>query len=426
LNIFTALSQGKGSLNENNMSAMLSYLLNSHQDHGLKDTFLKKFLKLLNEITNQKLFSKSNLFLDNSRNLNVEVTLEPAYDYRGKKRYLDIELQVYDSTYNYVEENNEVKEVLRIAIENKIKPSSAQNNQFKEEYEAIKSDMEDKETKILMVFLTPFGNYDSLQTEYNNLNIDKNSNDEKVWLMWDAPDDEDTVVYLLKTLLKNEADFKIDPISDYVRNTLKAFIRHIIETNIKFTSPKVISDDLGDIKNVVNVDLKSGNYRIEEYESSSIKVYNVETQEYEVAKPILRDVIEEKNLKIDLYYDSGNKKNTRTLGKDVIQSLKNKNIKADFTSKKEPSDNKVKKSIDIKLNIGRYKVEEYQNGSIKVYNKEMKNYEQAKPLLKRIIEEKDLDINLKYKSGNEKNTRALGKDVIRAMKNNTNEWDFGE
>ena len=112
--------------------------------------------------------------------------------------------------------------------------------------------------------------------------------------MWDAPDDEDTVVYLLKTLLKNEADFKIDPISDYVRNTLKAFIRHIIETNIKFTSPEVISDDLGDIKNVVNVDLKSGNYRIEEYESSSIKVYNVETQEYEVAKPILRDVIEEK------------------------------------------------------------------------------------------------------------------------------------
>jgi len=184
---------------------------------------------------------------------------------------------------------------------------------------------------------------------------------------------------------------------------------------------------LGDIKNVVNVDLKSGNYRIEEYESSSIKVYNVETQEYEVAKPILRDVIEEKNLKIDLYYDSGNKKNTRTLGKDVIQSLKNKNIKADFTSKEEFDDkNKIKNTIDIKLNIGRYKVEEYQNGSIKVYNKEMKNYEQAKPLLKRIIEEKDLDINLKYKSGNEKNTRALGKDVIRAMKNNTNEWDFGE
>ena len=422
MNIFTALSQGKGSLNENNMSAMLSYLLNPHQDHGLKDTFLKKFLKLLDVITNQKLFSERDTILDNKRKLEVEVTLEPAYDYKGKKRYLDIELQVYDSSYDYLQRNNQVKEILRIAIENKIKPSSAQNNQFKEEYEAIKSDMEDKETKILMVFLTPFGDYDNLQAEYDNLIIDENSKNEKVWLKWDAPDDENTVVFLLKSLLKNEADFKIDPISDYVRNTLKAFIRHIIETNIKFTSPEVISDDLGDIKNVVNVDLKSGNYRIEEYESSSIKVYNVETQEYEVAKPILRDVIEEKNLKIDLYYDSGNKKNTRTLGKDVIQSLKNKNIKADFTSKEEFDDkNKIKNTIDIKLNIGRYKVEEYQNGSIKVYNKEMKNYEQAKPLLKRIIEEKDLDINLKYKSGNEKNTRALGKDVIRAMKNNTNE-----
>jgi len=423
LNIFTALSQGKGSLNENNMSAMLSYLLNSHQDHGLKDTFLKKFLKLLDEINDQKLFLKNNLLLDNRSNLDVEVTLEPAYDYRGKKRYLDIELQVYDSTYNYVEDNNEVKEILRIAIENKIKPSSAKNNQFKEEYEAIKSDMEDKETKILMVFLTPFGDYNNLKTEYNNLIIDENSKNEKVWLKWDAPDDRNTVVFLLKSLLKNEADFKIDPISDYVRNTLKAFIRHIIETNIKFTSPEVISDDLGDIKNVVNVDLKSGNYRIEEYESSSIKVYNLETQEYEVAKPILREVIEEKNLKIDLYYDSGNKKNTRTLGKDVIQSLKNQNIKADFTSKKEPDNkNEIKNTIDIKLQSGKYKVEEYKNGSIKVYNIEMKKYEKAKPLLRRIIKEKELDISLYYNSGNKKNTRILGKDVMQAIKN---EWVFG-
>ena len=423
MNIFTALSQGKGSLNENNMSAMLSYLLNSHQDHGLKDTFLKKFLKLLDEINDQKLFLKNNLLLDNRSNLDVEVTLEPAYDYRGKKRYLDIELQVYDSTYNYVEDNNEVKEILRIAIENKIKPSSAKNNQFKEEYEAIKSDMEDKETKILMVFLTPFGDYNNLKTEYNNLIIDENSKNEKVWLKWDAPDDRNTVVFLLKSLLKNEADFKIDPISDYVRNTLKAFIRHIIETNIKFTSPEVISDDLGDIKNVVNVDLKSGNYRIEEYESSSIKVYNLETQEYEVAKPILREVIEEKNLKIDLYYDSGNKKNTRTLGKDVIQSLKNQNIKADFTSKKEPDNkNEIKNTIDIKLQSGKYKVEEYKNGSIKVYNIEMKKYEKAKPLLRRIIKEKELDISLYYNSGNKKNTRILGKDVMQAIKN---EWVFG-
>lgn len=420
MNIFTALSQGKGSLNENNMSAMLSYLLNPHQDHGLKDTFLKKFLKLLDEITNQKLFSERDNIIDNRRKLEVEVTLEPAYDYRGKKRYLDIELQVYDSSYDYLQRNNQVKEILRIAIENKIKPSSAQNNQFKEEYEAIKSNIEDKETKILMVFLTPFGNYNNLQAEYDNLIIGEYSKNKKVWLKWDAPDDEDTVVYLLKTLLKNEADFKIDPISDYVRNTLKAFIRHIIETNIKFTSPEVISADLGDIKNVANVELKSGNYRIEEYESSSIKVYNVESQEYEVAKPILREIIEEKNLKVDLYYDSGNKKNTRALGKDVIQSLKKRNIKPKFSSHKIDEKN-LKNTIDVKLISGKYRVEEFQNGAIKVYNKENQKYEEAISILKKIIEEKELDISLYYKSGNEKNTRTLGKAVIKVMKNNKEE-----
>jgi hypothetical protein len=173
---------------------------------------------------------------------------------------------------------------------------------------------------------------------------------------------------------------------------------------------------LGDIKNVVNVDLKSGNYRIEEYESSSVKVYNVETQEYEVAKPILRDVIEEKNLKIDLYYDSGNKKNTRSLGKDVIQSLKKRNIKPKISSHKKDEKN-VKNIIDVKLISGKYRVEEFQNGAIKVYNKENQKYEAAISILKKIIEEKELDISLYYKSGNEKNTRTLGKAVIKLMKN---------
>jgi len=414
LNIFTALSQGKGSLNENNMSAMLSYLLNSHQDHGLKDKFLKDFLKMLNKITDKKLFSGNNDLLDNRSNLNVEVTLEPAYDYRGKKRYLDLELQVYDSTYNYMQENNEVKEILRVAIENKIKPSSAQNNQFKEEYEAIKSEIENKETKILMVFLTPYGNYNTLQAEYDNLIIDENSKNEKVWLKWDAPDDKNTVVHLLKSLLKNEADFKIDPISDYVRNTLKAFVRHIIETNIKFTSPEIISDDLGDIKNVVNVELKSGKYRIEEYESSSIKIYNIETQEYEVAKPILRDIIKEKRLDISLYYESGNEKNTRTLGKKIIQILKKRDISSTY-SKKLSNDDNIIKNINVKLKSGKYRVEKHKNDSFKVFNLETKEYEAAKPLLRKIIKEKNLDVSLYYKSGNEKNTRTLGRDLITTL-----------
>ncbi len=44
MNIFTVLSQGKGRLNEENLSAMLGYLLTPSQTHGLGDTFLRPFL----------------------------------------------------------------------------------------------------------------------------------------------------------------------------------------------------------------------------------------------------------------------------------------------------------------------------------------------------------------------------------------------
>ncbi|MGP3779388.1 PD-(D/E)XK nuclease family protein [Halanaerobium saccharolyticum] len=325
MNIFTALSQGKGSLNENNMSAMLSFLINPYQEHGLKDTFLKEFLKLLDELTAKELFENNSDFLKNKDSLEVEVTLESPYNYKGQKRYLDIEIQIYDDMFDPVIAEYETKEILKIAVENKIKPSSAQNDQFKQEYKAIRSEInrtEDKETKVLMVFLTPSGDFNSLKKEFDNLIINHDSNDEKVWLKWDAADDSGTLAGLLKSLLKSEANFEIDPISDYVRNTLKAFIRHIIETNIKFTSPERVADDLGDIKESVTVELRDGKYRIEKYESSSIKVYNLNEQEYEVAKPLLRKVIRDKDLDVSLYFDSGNKRNTRSLGRKVIKALK--------------------------------------------------------------------------------------------------------
>ena len=44
MNIFTVLSQGKGRLDEENVSAMLGYLLTPTQTHGLGDTFLRPFL----------------------------------------------------------------------------------------------------------------------------------------------------------------------------------------------------------------------------------------------------------------------------------------------------------------------------------------------------------------------------------------------
>ena len=49
MNIFSVLSMGKSRLHETSMSAMLAYLLNPNQDHGLGNKFLKSFLELANE-----------------------------------------------------------------------------------------------------------------------------------------------------------------------------------------------------------------------------------------------------------------------------------------------------------------------------------------------------------------------------------------
>jgi hypothetical protein len=85
------------------------------------------------------------------------------------------------------------------------------------------------------------------------------------------------------------------------------------------------SAELGDVVQVVTVQLGDVLYQIERYESTSIRVLNVSSQEYEVAKPILRRIIDDMTLAISLEFPTGRKKNTRTLGREVIRALVEQN-----------------------------------------------------------------------------------------------------
>lgn len=82
------------------------------------------------------------------------------------------------------------------------------------------------------------------------------------------------------------------------------------------------SFDKGNVIETATVSINKGNYRIERYDTTSILVYNLDSQTYETAKPLLREINAEKALGIDLLNSRGNSKNTRTLGKDVISKLK--------------------------------------------------------------------------------------------------------
>lgn len=85
------------------------------------------------------------------------------------------------------------------------------------------------------------------------------------------------------------------------------------------------SAELGDIVQVVTVQLGDVLYQLERYESTSIRVLNTSSQEYEVAKPILRRINDEKALAISLQFPTGRSKNTRTLGREVIRALLDQN-----------------------------------------------------------------------------------------------------
>lgn len=82
--------------------------------------------------------------------------------------------------------------------------------------------------------------------------------------------------------------------------------------------------NLGRVVETVEVKLNEVSYQFELYDSSSIRVINNETSENVPAKPVLKEVNESYGLKIDLRFKSGAEKNTRTLGKEVIKAIMNR------------------------------------------------------------------------------------------------------
>ncbi len=74
MNIFRALSQGYGRLNEQNMSAMLGFLLAPYEAHGMSDGFLRRFLEAVANNCNDP--SRFNNILNNNNRINAQVLFE--------------------------------------------------------------------------------------------------------------------------------------------------------------------------------------------------------------------------------------------------------------------------------------------------------------------------------------------------------------
>lgn len=323
MNIFTVLSQGKGRLNEENLSAMLGFLLSPSQTHGLGDTFLRQFLAAVADACNEP--RRFDDILHSSKPIRTDILLESAYNLGKQRRVIDIEVQISARQINATTHGTEYMEVHRIAIENKVKEQAADREQLKEEFIGLLQDIEaDDKIKVTMVFLTPPGESVKLADEFAALDDSTLGVHKKAWLRWAGADEQPQhIVALIKELLRQEDQAFISPISDYLRHTLKAFVRHIRESRAGNTTKIVDStaSEVGDIIQVLAVNVGGTMYQGERYESSAVRVLNTETQEYEVVKPVLRKINIEKDLNVPLTQPSGRNKNTRTLGRDIIRAL---------------------------------------------------------------------------------------------------------
>jgi len=318
VNIFDVLSQGKGRLNEENLSAMLAFLLSPNQTHGLGDIFLRHFLKAAAQACGEE--NRFSNILNDANPIQSDILLESAYNIGKKRRVVDIEIRIFRPTFNQPNKEG-LKETHRIAVENKFKAQSASTNQFKEEFEGILNDLEgDDQIEVTMVFLTPSNKHKGLSEEYETLDEKILGPHRKSWLFWSGETGIDnTVVGLIRDILKKESEAQIPPIMEYLRHTIKALVLHLLETP---KGPISKPAEGWGIAEVAFLEISKSEYRIERYKNSTIRLVNLETQKYESAKPLLRKIIKEKKLGINLNFSSGAEKNTCDLGREVLKQLK--------------------------------------------------------------------------------------------------------
>lgn len=76
-----------------------------------------------------------------------------------------------------------------------------------------------------------------------------------------------------------------------------------------------------------SVNLEGNIFYVKRHTDLTILIYDKNNKVlYEPVKPILREINTSKKIEVDLLHSSGIKKNTRVLGKDIINMLKERTL----------------------------------------------------------------------------------------------------
>jgi hypothetical protein len=209
MNIFKVLATGK-KLAEEQMTALLAWLLNPEKEHGLGYELLKRFIVSISNGNSTLTEISNNLFEEFISVAVKDVGIELEKNVPAAR--LDMLISI---------------EEWKIGVENKVNPDAADDlQQLNKEYNGLITKYGDN--KCILVFLVPTDGLGVLhykvQRVYDTFDRAQLRPGEFLKIMtWQKNDiGFPTIISLLDNLLRDEVAGKIKPLNDYARNTLKA------------------------------------------------------------------------------------------------------------------------------------------------------------------------------------------------------------
>ena len=320
MNIFNALSAGNGRISETNITSFMSYLLDSSNE--LNNAFFILFVNLIDESNEQS--KLSDLFKISKLNIREQISTfsqfysvdsEPEFSIKhinGTRQIPDILLRV---------SNREGEDLAYLIIENKINKYAKNNKQLKSQFEYFHKSEDFDETKpTYSILISPDQKiFESMISESIK------SNDKTIWLKWKNNYDfsKDSIESILRKLVIAEHNAEIAPIDPNTQYIIKSFIDYLSSNFSKAeTIRNVLSFKGGNIVDIADVKVNNRFYKIKRFSNKSILIFDENDIDIkESVKPILREINNFCKLDVDLYHSTGTEKNTRVLGRDIINRL---------------------------------------------------------------------------------------------------------
>ncbi len=222
MNIFKVLASGDGTINEPNISSFFAYLIDPSAGHGLSARLLQAFLDPLIDSSGDKLKELKDIdgVIRGGDNWDIWVKTELRVLVPGKQKSRDIDIVI-----EFFESD---KLRYAICVENKIKKGSEQKNQLEEELNGLINAYQEQGDNPMIGLIYITKDYDS----NCKLIFEEDTSDMEVphiHMVWvsklDNPADKNRTIYnLISDILEKESKGLIDPIFDYTKHTIKAFL----------------------------------------------------------------------------------------------------------------------------------------------------------------------------------------------------------